>query len=182
MSRLFVQSSSLKVTTSAAVLLVIVQPFLWSYVHATAKNLHSQQKNREQLALGTQKITESEASLVAAKSRMLKLSESFGAPSDISQLVGRLEALADSKRLAIELQSIEDGAPIEAGSISLATKVITAKVTGSTKELFSFLEAMEHQKEFLTVESWNVALSGAIEPPVFTMTLSIMYYFYANPS
>ncbi|OGY31180.1 MAG: hypothetical protein A3C02_04040 [Candidatus Andersenbacteria bacterium RIFCSPHIGHO2_02_FULL_45_11] len=164
--------------------LAALQPFLWGYVSDRAQQLHLLQTNEEQFALLSQKMIESQQAFSDAQPRLLKLGDVFPASSALSQVVGRIEALADTKQLGIELKSIEDTISIEAGSGTIRPKRITAEVTGSVEALFSFLEAMENQNEFLSIESWDIIAAGLPEKasqPVFQMTLHTIYYFYDAP-
>ena len=172
------------------VILLAIQPFLWGYVGGRSRQLHSNQANEEQFALLSQKLIESQQAFSDTQPRLLGIIDSFPFPAAISQVVGRIEALADTKHVAIELKSIEDGFPLEAGAGKITTKRITAQATGSVESIFSFLEAMENQKEFLAIESWDIIPAAAPSPSpgvalaegapqsFFTMTLHIIYYFY----
>lgn len=165
-------------------ILAALQPFLWSYVGDRARQLHMSQTNEEQFALLSQKLIESQQAFSQAQPRLLQLADSFPASNTISQVVGRIEALADAKHLIIELKSIEDATPVEAGRGTIVTKRITAEVTGSVESLFSFLESMENQKEFISIESWDVVMDTSPQQTsqtVFKMTLRAIYYFYDAP-
>ncbi len=160
----------------------ILQPFLWTYVGDRARQLHMSQTNEEQFALLSQKLIESQQAFSDAQPRLLKFTDVFPPSNTVSQVVGRIEALADTRQLSIELKSIEDTTPIEAGKGTINTKRITSEVTGSVNELFSFLEAMENQKEFLSIESWDIITTAGLSQqnsvPTFKMTLHTIYYFY----
>ncbi len=161
-------------------ILIGIQPFLWGYVAERSRQLHLTQTNEEQFVLLSQKFIESQQAFSQAQSSILKLADSFPSSSTISQVVGRIEALADSNYLVIELKSIEDMTPLEAGPGNILRKRITTEVTGSVNSLFSFLETMENQKEVLSIQSWDVVRILASQP-VFKMTLHTVYYFYDGP-
>lgn len=176
------------------IILLAVQPFLWKFVGDRARQLHSNQTNEEQFALLSQKLIDSQKAFSDAQPRLADLSDSFPPATTISQVVGRIEALADTKHLVIELKSIEDGSPVEAGKGAITAKHITASVTGPVESLFSFLEAMEYQKEVLHIDSWDLiqgslpSVSPVASPQqgvpldtIFQMTLRMTYYFYDAP-
>ncbi len=175
------------------VILLTIQPFLWGYVGSRARQLHANQTNEEQFALLSQKLIESQQAFSDIQPRLLKLSDSFPSSITISQVVGRIEALADTKHVAIELKSIEDVSSLDAGKGKITTKRITADVSGPIDALLSFLEVMEHQKEVLSIESWDVVQAASqsslpVTVPTsgpeedsqafFKMTLHAVYYFY----
>lgn len=163
------------------VILIAVQPFLWTAVKKSALQLHSGQTNAEQLVLVSQKLAESQKALSQIQSRLNQLLDAFPPSNTISQVVGRIEALADAAHLPVELKSIEDGTRNEVGRGNIITKIITIRVTGPMEAVFSFLDALEHQKEFASIESWDIANTAqyvSSSSPIFQMTLNVMYYFY----
>lgn len=171
----------LLVRISIVLILVIAQVFLWNAVQKSALQLHSGQTKKDQLVLVAQKLTEAKEAFAAAQPRLLQLSDSFPASKTIPQVVGHIEALADTQQVPIELKSIEDGTSMDVQGGKITTKKIEIRITGAMESVFSFLEAIEHQKEFASVESWDIANNTQGESSVssvFQMTLHTVYYFY----
>lgn len=165
------------VRIAIVILLIGIQPFLWGYVADRSRQLHLAQTNEEQFVLLSQKLIEAQQVFSQAQPSILKLAESFPSSTTISQVVGRIEALADSNSLGIELKSIEDMDPLEAGQGKILRKRITTEVTGPVDSLFSFLETMENQKEVLSIQSWDI-VNTSEQQSIFKMTLHTIYYFY----
>lgn len=180
---LFFRLSNMSFILRIAILLIliVVQPYLWDAVRRSALQLHSGQTNAEQLILVSQKLAESQEALFQKQPHLNQLFDAFPPSNTISQVVSRIEALADSAHLPVELKSIEDGTQSETGRGNIITKNITVRVTGSMEAVFSFLDSLEHQQEFARIESWDVATIAQYVPSssaMFQMTLKVTYYFY----
>lgn len=162
-----------------ALILIGIQPFLWGYVRKYAQELYVSQTNEQQSALLSKKLSKAQETLVASKPLLEKLSESFPPPHTISQVLGHIEALADSQHVTIDIQSIEDVPPLEVAGGAIIKRRITASVGGPIDSLLLFLEAVENQKEVVTIDSWEMT-RGAQQSatPIFTMTIQVVYYFY----
>lgn len=168
-------------------ILIAVQPFLWSMIKQRSVQLHSNQTNQNQFVLLSKKLAQLKKDFDSSQPRLEELAQSFPSASTISQVVGRIEALADAKYLVSALKSIEDGVPIEAGKSKITTKRVVIEITGSVEALLSFLETVEHQKEVVSVESWDLSIAPQSAPsgtsvgasaPVFKIIVHTIYYFY----
>lgn len=172
---------SLPLRVVIVLVLVVAQVFLWAQVKQSALQLHFGQTNTQQFELVSQKLAESQDAFSKVQPHLTQLFEAFPPSNTISQVVGRIEALGDAKRLGVELKSIEDGTSSAVAKGKIITKRITIHVMGPMESMFSFLEALERQKEFASVESWDLTSDtqgSSSGPSGFQMTLHVNYYFY----
>lgn len=181
---LFETTKFLWIGISLIVVLGGGQFFLWQYVSSVAGQLHSHRTNTEQSQVLSAKISEARRLLLLEQKKLSGLSAVFPSKEAVSQVVGRIEALADDKKLQLDIAGIEDGKPVEAGKEVFLTKVFSIHVVGPADALLAFFEGLEHQKELIEIHSWNIA-SDTPDPnttvptiPQFALTLKATYYFY----
>ena len=184
---LFEKTSFLITGSIIIVLLIVVQFFLWKYIQSYAGKIYMRQTNAQQTEALSQKIAEAQRGLLEQQRKLVSLSAIFPPKDGVSQVVGRIESIADTRRLKLDIMSIEDGEPVESGKDAMFTKVFSLQATGPIDTLFAFFEALEHQTELVHVASWSVAapppsqtntLGAPQAPQEFVLTLKVIYYFY----
>lgn len=179
-SPFFERSSTIIIGIAGILILLISQVFLWGYVRKAARELHMRQTNEQQYEMLSLKLLEAEQNFLEQQKSLGQLSEILPSQETISQVLGQMESLADAKKVTLELKSIEDADPIEAGADTIAPRVFSAEAAGPIEDLLAFLESLEHQKQLSRIESWDISSAGPLQDgsfQSFVLRIQIVYYF-----
>lgn len=162
------------------VLLLVGQVFLWRYVTSSAQALHARQTNQQQYELLSLKLLETQQEFARQQASLNRIAELLPDQDTISHVLGRMEDLAESHSVAIDVKSIEDVELIKAGSNTIIPRIFALEAIGSAQQLLAFLESLESQKQLGRIESWDIASSGAGQEgsfQSFVLRVTVIYYF-----
>lgn len=166
-----------------AAALVGLQPWLWKYVKTSAESLQMkrlEEKHFSSLGDDLLKIT---ATLDQQELALSELDVVFPTQESTSQVVERLERLADEEGISFEIQSITERETNAAGKklAGLAVLNITVEAFGSPAELLRYIERVEHTPELATVDSWVIRSIAGREagqvPLQHNLVAEISFYF-----
>lgn len=167
--------------------LAAAQPWLWGYVKQGAEDIHNRrteeqqlQELAERLRLIAQKHTDQAALLDG-------LAIEFPRVGDTSQVVERLEQLADRQSVELTVQNIAPpptAVPGKKPSV-LSPTIVSVQVKGSATRLLQYIDAVEHVQELAIVQSWDLAAAppaapasalGPVSSPGYTLAMNILFY------
>lgn len=175
--------------------LIVGQTWIWGYVRSGAETLHTRRTEEQQLAELQQRL----ASIEAKRQEQLPLLDQlvvvFPRASDTSQVVDRLEQLADQQALRLVIQNIGTEASTTKTNQGLIPKVVTLRVEGTVPKLLQYIDGVEHIQEVAKVRSWSLNLLAVpsttpvpgqpvvIQSPtnvLYQMTMNIVFYFQSQ--
>lgn len=170
------------VTGVLLVVLGIAQPFLWNFVWRSADALHSKRTEEQQLQELQARIKDSNAQYQAQQPLVDQLSVSFPKAADTSQVVDRMEQLANKVGVALSIKNIVTEAPTKKTTSGLSNFVVTIKADGTAHGLLQYIDALEHAQEVATIRQWVITPGPAstagqpISLVPFTMTANVVFY------
>lgn len=179
---------SLKQQLVVTILMLIAlggaQPFLWGYVKASADALHARRTEEQQLQELQARIHDIETKYKAGQPLIDQLSVPFPKTGQTSQVVDRLEQLADKTGVAMEITNILTDPPSKKGGGNLNSFVVTVRVDGTAHGLLQYIDALEHIQEVVTLRQWvfnAVPVSATIVPGAkptypFSMNMNVVFY------
>ncbi len=177
----FLERKSTTITCGIGIVLLLAgQWFLWKQVERSALLLHMRQTNEQQYAMVSLQLLEAQQSLEAHAPSFATLGDVLPSRDTLSQVLGRMEGLADTHGVSLSIKSIESAETVAAGSQEIVPHVFAAEVQGAAENLLVFLDALENQKQLGHIDSWELSSSG---PSVsgsfqaFVLKLRIVYYF-----
>lgn len=170
-------------TLLMVVLLGVAQIWLWQYVETSAATLRNRQTEEQQLEDLNGRIAIIEQNYKAQLPLLDQLLIVFPQASQTSQIVDRLEQLADRQKVQLAIKNITTQplpeAQKEKGLIPL---LVTMEVRGAATMLLEYLAAVEHIQEIAVVRDWQVAplrlgaTPGAPAGPSHQMSMSLIFY------
>lgn len=170
------------------VLLGGAQPFLWSWVNQQALHLQQQRSQDQQIANVINRNAEVKQRLTTTKEFLNQLEVVSPPTTSKTQVVERIEQLADQLGLQIDITVIQELATKEttgkeAHVIPVSMSVAT---TGTTAQLLRFMDRVEHTQELSVVSQWALepgpppaVVAGApvtVGPAPYTLTMDIFFY------
>lgn len=162
------------------------QPWLWGYVKQGAEDIHNRRTEEQQLQELTERLRTIEQKHTDQAPLLDGLAVVFPRARDTSQVVERLEQLADRQSVELTVQNI---APPPAGPGKkpsvLSPTIVSVQVKGSATRLLQYIDAVEHVQELAIVQSWDLAAAppvaaapaGApVSSPGYTVAMNILFY------
>src|SRR6185436_8204547 len=111
----------------------VAQPFLWNYVEKSAELLHTRQTEQQQLEEIEGRLTTIAEQHDGAQALVDQLRVAFPKQSETSQVVDRLEQLADKQKVTMTTQNITTettGATPAPQATKLLPLTVTIKLEG----------------------------------------------------
>ena len=155
---------SLAFTVLAVVALGLCQIWLWAYVGQVAETLHSRQTEEQQLQDLESRIISIENTYEGQLPLLDQLTVVFPKDSETSQVVDRLEQLADKQGVTLDIKDISNKADVPKDS-TLLPVAITCHLTGTATKLMQYLGALEHIQELAVVRSWGLSVAPPLPVP-----------------
>lgn len=180
-------SLSKQLVVAIAIILALgtAQFFLWNFVYQSADALHTRRTEEQQLQALKAIIADVQTKFAAEKPLVDQLSVPFPKNTQTSQVVDRLEQLADKTGVLLNITNISTETPNKKTPNQLNSFVATLKVDGSAHSLLQYIDAVEHIQEVTTIRQWAIVgvppsatvLPGQPPPaPLFTMNMNILFY------
>lgn len=181
-------SSSVKLLRGSVVTVLMlgligVQPWLWGLVRSRAEQLRNRQTQTDQLANVEKQIAETQEAYAADEAFMAQLELPFPRENTTPQIIERLEQLAGTRGVTVQIDSIvEQASQLRRGKV-LIPLTVNVRAFGSARSLLEYFEAVEHTQEFVKAESWKVSPEGAGQsatvgtlPTRYVLTGQLRYY------
>lgn len=167
--------------------LAVSQPFLWGYVSQAAQTLYTRQTQETQLKEIEARIATVESNRFTQQALLDQLKVAFPSQVQTSQIVDRLEQLADRQNVALQIQSIaaENPEAVAKAKDKLSPLLVTVTVSGGATALLQYVAAVEHTQEVAVIRSWQmtaVASEGIAQPGAATYRLTMNIIFYLQRS
>lgn len=153
------------------------QLWLWGSVFDAASTFRDRQTQQQQLD-NVRRLVEG---IRAADSSEQTLTEqaavAFPLPETVPHIVERVEALAESRGLVLELQSIAEQ-PRSGTKHVLQPFDLNVVLLGPPQALLAFLDSVEHMQEFTQVEQWamEAAPADAAGGKVYALTMKLRFF------
>lgn len=172
----------------AAAALSGAQPWIWRYVESGAQDIHNRRTEEQQLAELTERLRVIEQKHTDQAALLDGLATIFPHADSTSQVVDRLEQLADKQSVELAIKTI--GPPATAAGAKpsvLSPIVVSVEVKGSATRLLQYIDGVEHVPELATVQSWDIspftppASASPAPPPSPSFVLAINILFYLQP-
>lgn len=171
------------VTAIAICTLVIVQPFLWIFVQKKAVALHDSRSQEQQIANTKDRNATIKHNLGQEREFLSQLDVVVPPRKMLTQVVERLEQLADQRYLSLKITNIKEDLS-DAKTINNTTLIpVTATLTveGTINQVFDYLASIEHIQELTVLTAWKVlpnekAPVQSVAPGVPTPTPSLTRY------
>jgi len=137
------------------VLLVILQPVLWSVVQGRAEAYRQKRSQRTQIDEITRRNEAIETDLRDHQDDLSKLTLSVPEFSALTQVVERLEVLADRRDLKnLDITNIYE--VTDQSEFGIVPVRVSFRVTGGEDNLLAYLVEVEHVPELTQVSSWSL--------------------------
>lgn len=189
------------------VALIGLQPFLWQWVKAAADEVRQKRSEQQHVGDVQRRVEEIEQIKQSQRELLAQLQVIVPDEEKLLPVIERLQLMArqDQRTIILSLQAIEREVPHEAAPPTQAIPFrIGITATGTISHLLTYLHQVEHLPELTVVEQIVLTpASGAvlqpltsptptpqgtpvptasatpprIEEPVYTMTLSVLFYF-----
>lgn len=175
---------SLALTVVAVIGLGLCQIWLWAYVGQVAETLHSRQTEEQQLQDLDARIISIEKNYESQLPLLDQLAVVFPRDTETSQVVDRLEQLADKQGVTLDIKDISNKADVPKDS-SLLPVSITCRLTGTATKLMQYLGALEHIQEVAVARSWELSAAPQLPAssagtfvvaPTHQMTMNVVFY------
>lgn len=144
----------------ALVLMLIlggIQPFLWQMVTNRVIDVQLKQSQEEQIVNVQERNQTMQQNLAAQESFLNQLTVVAPPIEARTQVVERLELLADKHTLPIEISLIQELPDGGRSAVSqIVPVVLSVSVQGSVDRLLTFMQEVEHVQELTVVESWSL--------------------------
>lgn len=157
------------------------QPWLWGYVFDVAASFRDRQTQQAQLANTLRLVEDVRQVDPAAQALLDQAAIAFPTRASAPQIVERLEALADSQTLSLQLESIREEPATNTRRQQLIPLVVNLSVAGSPAALLGFLEKVEHMQELTQVDEWSMK-PLPVPPPAKVYRLEMRVRFFLQPS
>ncbi|MBI3255750.1 MAG: hypothetical protein HYZ63_02155 [Candidatus Andersenbacteria bacterium] len=172
------------VTLVLVVALGVAQIWLWRYVQTSAQTLRNRQTEEQQLEELNGRIAIIEQNYKAQLPLLDQLLVVFPQASQTSQIVDRLEQLADRQRVELSIENITTQALVESQkNTALIPLLVTMDVKGAATTLLEYLAAVEHIQEIAVVKDWQIAplpprapTPGEPAGASHQMTMNVIFY------
>lgn len=166
--------------------LAVVQPWLWGYVKGGAEAIHNRRTEEQQLKELIERLAVIEQKHTEQAALLDGLTVIFPHATATSQVVDRLEVLADRQSVELSVQNIAPptAAPGEKPTV-LSPTVVSVQVKGSATRLLQYIDAVEHVQELAVIQSWDLAPAPAVATlpsgalavsPGYTLAMNILFY------
>lgn len=146
--RKFQPSSRMKkllILLGVVLVLIIVQPFIWTGVRRSSERYHDNQTQEEQLVRVEEKIGELSAVFRDNETAIDRLNLTFPTSGNTPEIVASLEKLADQRSIDLTVSSITEGTNKYRRPEQLTPLTIRFDATStSVASLYSYLDAVEH--------------------------------------
>ena len=169
----------------AVIALGFCQIWLWAYVGQVAETLHNRQTEEQQLQDLDSRIILIENTYEDQLPLLDQLTVVFPKDSETSQVVDRLEQLADKQGVTLEIKDISNKADVPKDS-TLLPIAITCRLTGTATKLMQYLGALENIQEVAVVRSWALSVAPPLPAPAtgapvlvgptHQMTMNVVFY------
>jgi hypothetical protein len=179
----------LAVTLFTLVVLLILQPFLWRFVHEQALTLQQERSQEQQIANVKERNDEIGRRLETAREFLTQLEAVSPPTADKTKIVERVEQLADQLGLVMDITVIQElqGSDAVASDDHVVPVSMSVSTTGPTRQLLSFFDRVEHTQELSVVPTWTLApAAGPAAPPgapvvggeslPYTLTMDILFF------
>lgn len=173
----------LVITLSLVVVLGTAQIWLWQYVETSALELRNRQTEEQQLTELNSRIAVIEANYKAQLPLLDQLQVVFPQQTQTSQIVDRLEQLADKQKVELSIANINTQPVSDVQkSTGLIPLLVTMDVKGSATGLLEYIGAVEHIQEIAVVRDWQMAAAkapaaaGAPVAASHQMTMNVLFY------
>lgn len=178
----------LATTLFLLLVLVVAQPFLWSFVKARALALQQTRSQEKQIANVKERNAEVQSAL-DDESAILSQQLAVVAPAlaDRTRVVERLEALGDQLSLQANITVIvplPGDSPL-APEKSIVPVEVTVQTAGPPAALLSFMERVEHTLELSLISDWTLspaipeAAAGGLGPAGlsdYSLTMDVIFF------
>ena len=146
---------------SVLLILLAVQPFLWRYVETSTEALRMKQSEKTQYQSIGSNLDKVKSTIAEQEQALEELSVVFPKKDNTSQVVGRLERLADDNGIDFQIKSILEKEVDASGQKlpGLTPLQVTLEASGDPVHLLQYLEATEHVPEVATIDSWSLQKS-----------------------
>ncbi len=179
-------------TVLLLVVLVAAQPFVWRFVHARALELQQKRSQGQQIANVKARNEEVKTTLKNQENFLNQLQVVSPPLTSLTQVVERVEQLADQLGLTVNISVIQElpasGALVKEEEIVPVSVAIEAK--GTVNQLLSFFDRVEHTQELSIVRTWSMAPDLAPAPgvvpvvstPSYVLTMDILFFLQRIPN
>jgi len=132
--------------------LLVGQFWLWMRVRTSLEEWRSASSLEEQREIINSRSGSIEGVLRQQKILLDQLSIVAPPVANVSQLIDRLERMADERQLTVRVRNIAEGRG--QGVVPLDLEI---RATGSMDDLLSYLQAIEHLQELTRLTQWTVS-------------------------
>ncbi len=173
----------ISLTLVLAIVLGVAQPWLWGYVEQGAEAIHNRRTEEQQLRELADRLVAIEQKHKEQASLLDGLTVIFPRVNATSQVVDRLEQLADKQSVELSIQNI--GSPTTSPNKKpsvLSPTVVSVQVKGSATRLLQYIDEVEHVQELAIIQSWDLTLAPALPSPIpgaspqYVLAMNILFY------
>lgn len=161
--------------------LLAAQPWLWGKVFDAAAAFRDRQTQQLQLT-NVQRLTEEIRNVDPNQAALLEAAAvAFPPAAAAPQIVERLEGLAETQGLTMQLESIREITP-SLRSQKLVPFDIKLTVAGPPHAILTFFDAVEHMPELTQVEQWAMESGNVPVAPGKVYRLEMTVRFWLQPT
>jgi 50S ribosomal subunit-associated GTPase HflX len=144
-----------------ALILLLAQFPLWILVERFATTLHEKRAQSLQIADLDRRNEEVSAALKGQEEYIDQLDVVTPPLVSLTQVVERVEQLADQQRLAVSLQDIsQPTATSNQKELHLSQIRLSITVSGTADQVLNYLDQLEHIPELTVVDAWSLKPQG----------------------
>ncbi|MDP3997949.1 MAG: hypothetical protein U1C49_01300 [Candidatus Andersenbacteria bacterium] len=171
------------------ILLIAAQPFLWKMVSAKALELADMRSQGQQIVNVKERNTQMSQVIDQQRDYDNQLKVVIPGSNSLTQIVERLEQVADQYGLTLDIKSINeiDAEKSDKGALKNTgiTKVTVSLIAGGNVDrLLDFLESIEHIQELAAISSWSLKAQAhqgeGARVSLFNYSMSVDIIFYVQ--
>jgi len=145
----------------AVIVLITVQPFLWSFVLKNAASLQDKKSQQEQISGVNERADDIKKALAEQRETLSQLETVVVPAGKVSTIVEQIERKADDMNVNISIAGITEPAQSSTSSASdnslaLSQVTLSLLVSGPIDSLLLYLDQLEHLPELTVVPSWSL--------------------------
>lgn len=146
----------LGLASAIALVIFVLQPWLWGSVFDAAAALRDRQTQQQQLA-NVKQLTEDIRTVDETQQALVdQAAVAFPLIESTPLIVERLEAQAEAQGLSFDVQSIVQSTSPARKKQDLVPFDVEIVSVGEPRSLLAFLESVEHMQELTQLQTWKL--------------------------
>lgn len=144
------------------VLLGVIQPYLWSFTQARVEKWQLDRTQDQQISKLKARNDAIRAMLTEQQAYVDQVDVVAPPVSSLTQIVERIEQLADRRGLVFEYSSIDENldAAQYGGANLLKPVMLSVNVSGNIDSVLTYVQDIEHTPEIAVVAAWDLKPVG----------------------